>query len=811
MMTNNRWLGGVLAVVLALGLAMPALAQGEGEITLVPFTSENFGIEGVVPEGWSEPSPGVYARGAGMGDLTSLIQQAAPDMTTEQLITALLPNLGLSKLPEPVGTLETEHFTWTRYDVSVSVSGLTIKVAMALAEDETGVKLVLLQALEEDFDALYESVFLPAVEALAPLGSAATGAGEQAIYTDPEGRFTVPIPTNWAAEDRPGYAYLYAPEELITVSIVVVPETDPETALAAAWQVVDPTFDREVKDTIELPAGNLDRFFLFNYKMERDEKFIYQVETRTLGDLTYVLIFYADLTAAQQRAAQIQIVDSGFKITALEEVDLSGVEPLPLTDDLLSELEAYIQDAMARFETPGAAVAIVQDGEIAYTGGFGVRNPAGDPVTPDTRMLIGSTTKTMTTLLMAQMVDEGRMTWDTPATALLPSFRVADPEVTERITVENLVCACTGVPRRDFEILFNSAEMTAERMIETLADFEFFTDFGEAFQYSNQMVAAGGYIAALAGGGEYGSLYDDYVRLMEERIFQPLGMASTTFSFEEVLASDDYATPYSLNFALETVPADMAIEKAILIPITPAGAAWSTVRDMARYMIMQMAGGVTADGTRIVSAENLAHTQQPQIAINAESSYGLGWIISHYKGQTVLSHAGNTIGFTSEFLFLPEAGVGIVILSNQQGSLLNSAVSAHFLELIFDQPPEAEESLTFALEQLRRSRQETFSKVHEIAEPEALAIAPGIYTNPALGEITLSLNEAGVLVLDCGEFQTTLWQYIDPEQQEAGEYSFLMMDAPLAGTPLTFEPVEGSGYTLKLGGGVTEYVFEQVG
>ncbi len=809
-MTNNRWLGSLLAVALVLGLAAPVLAQGGEEITLVPFASETFGIEGVVPQGWSEAAPGIYARGAGMGDLTSLIQQAAPGMTAEQLVTALLPNLGLSALPEPVGTLETDHFTWTRYDVSVNVSGLTIRVAMALAEDNTGVKLVLLQALEEDFDALYEGVFLPAVEALAPLGSATPETGEPIVYADPEGRFTVPIPTNWAAEERPGYAYLYAPDELITVSIVVVEETDPQTALAAAWEVVDPTFNREIKDTIELPAGNLDRFFLFNYKMERDEKFIYQVETRTHGDLTYVLIFYADLNAAQQRAAQIQIVDSGFKITTLEEVDLSGVEPLPLTDDLLGELEAYLQEAMTRFETPGAAVAIVQDGEIVYTRGFGVRNPAGDPLTPDTRMLIGSTTKTMTTLLMAQMVDEGRMAWDTRVTDLLPSFRVADPEVTARMTVENLVCACTGVPRRDFEILFNSAEMTAERMIETLADFEFFTDFGEAFQYSNQMVAAGGYLAALAGGGHYGSLYEDYVRLMEERIFEPIGMTSTTFSFAETLASENYATPYSLNFALETVPTDMAIEQAILIPITPAGAAWSTARDMARYMIMQLNNGVTADGTRIVSAENLAHTRQPQIAINAETSYGLGWIIGHYKGQPVLSHAGNTIGFTSEFVFLPEAGVGIVVLTNQQGSLLNSAVSSRFLELIFDQPQEADESFRFALDQLRSSRQQALNKVQEIAEPEALAIAPGTYTNAALGEITLSLDDTGVLVLDCGEFRSTLWQYVDPEVQQAGEYSFVMMDAPLAGTPITFKPAEDGSYTLKLGSIVNEYIFERV-
>ena len=112
-------------------------------------------------------------------------------------------------------------------------------------------------------------------------------------------------------------------------------------------------------------------------------------------------------------------------------------------------------------------------------------------------MLIGSTTKTMTTLLMAQMVDEGVMTWDTLVTEVLPSFAVADPAITEAITMENLVCACTGVPRRDLELVFNSDELSAEEVVESLETFRFFTDFGEAFQYSNQMVATAGYLTAL--------------------------------------------------------------------------------------------------------------------------------------------------------------------------------------------------------------------------------------------------------------------------------------------------------------------------
>ncbi|MBN2472031.1 MAG: beta-lactamase family protein [Anaerolineae bacterium] len=807
MEVQKSWLMWALAILLALGSVLPVMAQGEGEIALVPFEDAMFGLQGLVPEGWSQASPGVYARGAGMGDLTTLIQQAAPGITADELATALLPNLGLEALPEPSGTLETAAYTWTLYDISVDMSGLVIKVALALAEDDAGVTLVLLQALEDDFDSLVDAVYTPALEALAPL---AAEQGDTSTFSDPDGLYSVPVPTNWAAEQREGYGYVYSPDELITASIVVVEETDPDAALAAAWEVIDPDFERETTDIIQIPDATLDNYMFYSYKVEDDEEFIYQAEVRVLGEQAFVLIYYADLDEAQQRQAQINIVDTGFKITAAEEVDLSGVEALPLDEALIAELEAYIVQMLADYGTPGAAVAIVRDGEVVYTGGFGVRNPAGDPVTPDTYMMIGSTTKTMTTLLMAQMVDAGLMDWDTPVTEILPTFRVADPDVTEAITVENLVCACTGVPRRDLEVLFNSNEWTAQSMIESLGDYEFFTDFGEAFQYSNQMVAAGGYIAALAGGAEYGaSLYDDYVALMEEQIFAPVGMERTTFSFEEVLASDDYAVPYFINLSMETYPIDFSIEEVFLIPITPAGAAWSTINDMAQYLIMQMNGGVTADGTRIVSAENLAHTQQPQIAVTADADYGLGWIIMEYKGQPMLTHAGNTIGFTSEFAFLPEAGIGVAVLTNQRASVVNTAVLYRVLELVFDQPQEMDEQLAFAWNMSLDSTADMLDKVYEAVEPDVLDLVIGRYTNPALGEITLSVDDSGALILDSDDFQTVLWQYIDPED-DSGDISFVMADAPLAGLPLTFEPNGEGGYDALLGSGVTEYALERM-
>jgi CubicO group peptidase (beta-lactamase class C family) len=102
--------------------------------------------------------------------------------------------------------------------------------------------------------------------------------------------------------------------------------------------------------------------------------------------------------------------------------DLAGVTPLPLTGDRQAAFEAYVTEMLATTEIPGAAVAVVQNGEVVYQQGFGVRELGGsDPVTPETLMMIGSITKPMTATMAATVVDDGELTWETPVVELLPS------------------------------------------------------------------------------------------------------------------------------------------------------------------------------------------------------------------------------------------------------------------------------------------------------------------------------------------------------------------------------------------------------
>lgn len=621
-------------------------------------------------------------------------------------------------------------------------------------------------------------------------------------YTDPQELYSLPVPRNWTIDKREGFTTLTDPDGQAHVHTSAVESMEVEEAISQAWQLLDDPPALEIDQVMRPPAAQgVDEFVVINYEIE-DDHFAQAVGQR-VEERVYVALIEGRLDVVQRRAAQLQTIATGLRPTALERVDLSEMEPLELTEEHLELLRDHVKEAMELLDVPGASIGIVQNQEVVLEEGFGIRDVEGDEeITASTRMMIGSTTKTMTTLLMASLVDEGVVHWDTPAQEILPQFSVQDPELSEQITLENLVCACTGVPRRDMEIIFNHQSLDAESVIDSLATFEFFTDFGEAFQYSNQMVAAGGYVAAAADGASYGQLYDGYVESMERRIFGPMELEHTVISFDEALATDDYALPHArgLDFGYERF--DTEIER-FAEPLAPAGAVWSNTRDMNRYLLTMLGSGVTPQGVRVVSEENLRHLWEPQVEITAEESYGLGWIISEYQGLKVLSHFGNTMGFTSEMAFAPETGAGITVLANGGGAnTFAASVRTRLLELLYEQPTRAMEEVHFAREVTMERLSELRQELNEV-DREAIEPFLGDYKSDALGELVLQFD-GDRLILDAGEFRTEMLQKEDDD-----ELILVIADPPMAGGEFTAEIVEDLA-TLRFGEGVMAYSFTRV-
>ena len=577
------------------------------------------------------------------------------------------------------------------------------------------------------------------------------------LYEDPSGLYTVPIPTNWQVEEKDGYALFTDPDGSINVYVTAVQSEDSAGAIADAWKKVDPTFDVAIDDTqTPPPSDGLEEIVVVNYDTPQDR--VAQGFAQKYQGTIYVLLIDGATDVVAKRNSQIGIIASGFKITALEESNLADATPKPFDDAVKADLEDFITANLGPSKVPGAVVVVVQDGKVVYEGAFGVKELGkDDPMTIDTSMKIGSTGKSLTTMMMGVLVDESKMTWDTPAQEILPAFAVKDPELSKTITMRNLVCACTGVPRRDSELIFNASSLTAEDIIASLASFEFFTDFGEAFQYSNQMVGTGGYLAAMAGGAKEGDLFNGYQQVLQEKVLGPIGMNDTTISLEVVKERGNYATPHGYAISGERVAMNVEIEE-LLSPIAPAGSHWSTAPDMARYMMTELSKGVSPDGTRVISEENLLETWTPQVPVSDTENYGLGWFVGEYKGIQFINHGGNTLGFTSSFGFLPDKNLGVLVLTNAQASnSFNESVGARVFELLFGQPSEVQANLDFGYAQEKKALAEIQADRVEL-DVEAVTPFVGTYSNAALGDITLS-REGDMLMMDADEFKSALVAY----------------------------------------------------
>ena len=167
-------------------------------------------------------------------------------------------------------------------------------------------------------------------------------------------------------------------------------------------------------------------------------------------------------------------------------------DPLPAA--LISDLEKYVINVMRQNDVPGVSMVLVHADEVVYSRGIGVSDlQTKAPVTTETLFGIGSSTKPITAVMMASLVDEGLIDWDTLVTNIMPSFALSYPQVTSASTIEHTLCMCTGVPRRMEEISVRYSEMTAEDIIESLETIPLSGAFEHQFHYSTRMIAAGGY------------------------------------------------------------------------------------------------------------------------------------------------------------------------------------------------------------------------------------------------------------------------------------------------------------------------------
>lgn len=439
-------------------------------------------------------------------------------------------------------------------------------------------------------------------------------------------------------------------------------------------------------------------------------------------------------------------------------------EPLsPKAEKAQIALEGFdklIEKALADFQVPGLAIAVVVDGHVVYSKGFGLRNiEAKQPVTKETLFPIGSCTKAFTTFAMGGLVDEGLFEWDQPVIDILPEFRLWDDYSTAKVTVRDLLTHRTGIPRHDF-VWYNS-KMTKQELLKRMRYLPPTFALKERYHYGQLTYFSAGLVLEKAAGKSWEAV-------VQERILNPLGMNTTNFTIEALQKSGNFASPYmEKNELLRKVPFRN------LSLIGPAGAMNSNVEDLSHWLQMQLAGGVYKSKA-LISPATLQELHAPQVIVPGvpESketllyTYGMGWLVLSYRGHYFASHDGISDGFTSMLGILPSENIGIVILCNKNMTSLPRYLSFAALDRVLNLPSmdwlkEGTDSLRKNRESMKQNKlQENLQRKKDTTTCHPIEEYVGIYEHPGYGKLAIELID-GKLEIHYNDLAFVLdhWHY----------------------------------------------------
>ena len=345
-------------------------------------------------------------------------------------------------------------------------------------------------------------------------------------------------------------------------------------------------------------------------------------------------------------------------------------------EDKNNNIEVAVKKAMDSFQVPGVAVAIIKDGEVVMSKGFGViEHGKKAKVTPDTLFGIASNTKAMTAALLASLVDEGKLTWRTKVIDIIPEFQMPDAYVTREFTIIDLLSHNSGLGLGAGDLMiWPQTTLTNADVIKGLKHLPQVSSFRSEFAYDNLMyVIAGEVIAKITG--------KSWQANIKETIFQPLGMKNTKAKFSLISKSNR-------NVARAHVPLDGKLNVVggdFLEQFSSAGSVASSVNDMSLWLKAQLNKGAYGDNEKLFS-ERQSHnmwqmrTILPVSAAATEnnkthfSGYGLGWFLNDYHGVKLIHHSGGILGMVSKVVLVPEENLAMVILTNQQSGYAFNAI-----------------------------------------------------------------------------------------------------------------------------------------
>lgn len=545
------------------------------------------------------------------------------------------------------------------------------------------------------------------------------------------------LPVGWTAKADGAVTVLRPVETDLAIAFVDVGEQpDAAAAVARAWALFDPAMKRPVKIVTPRPARNgWEESVGYEYETSPNEHHYVTAVARRKGAAWNVLIADGSSATFEKRGGATGQISNSWRPVGYSRETFAGRTARDLDPARVAQLVEFVRTGAAMLEVPGVGLALYDNGKVVYEGGIGVREfGKPEPVDAHTMFNVASNTKSMATLLLAKLVDQGRLRWDQKVVEVYPSFRLGDDATTAATEIRHLVCACTGLPRKDMQWLFATTEKTpASDTFVQLAATQPTSKFGEAFQYNNLMASAAGYIAGhmFYPDMELGAAFD---RAVEEQIEKPIGMTDTTFSFAEV-AAGNHATPHSDTIDGKVVTIGQHLNSQV-VPFRPAGGAFSSPHDMIRYIATELNEGVLPDGKRLMGKEALLARRTHYVPIGEDQWYGMGLMDDRRMGISVITHGGDLGGYHSNMYAIPDAGVAAVILTNSdRGVYLRGPFQRRLLEILYDGREEAAGNLASTIKSIEANRVEMRSKLSVPGDAAALAGLATRYVNADLGAI----------------------------------------------------------------------------
>lgn len=364
--------------------------------------------------------------------------------------------------------------------------------------------------------------------------------------------------------------------------------------------------------------------------------------------------------------------------------------------DALQRLDAHVEAVRQEFDVPGMAIAIVKDGQVVLERGYGLREIGKpDPVDAHTMFAIASNTKAFTAVSLSMLADEGRLSLDDRVIDHLPGFRMADAYVTREMRLRDLLVHRSGLGLGAGDLLFWPATTYSNaEVVQRLRDVPLSGGFRNRYAYDNILYGVAQQVIETVSG-------QSYEAFLRTRILQPLDMRETRYNSDSLLPGDNVASGHAkADFSsLQPVP------RMSWSNVAGAGGIYSSAHDMARWMRVQLAGGVYAgEGgaeRRLFSTERQKAmwslvTPMPIAEPKVEAlkaarpnflGYGEGWMVSDYRGQKLVWHTGGWPGMVSRVTLVPEQNLGIVVLTNQEVGAAFNAVTMQALDAFLGAAP----------------------------------------------------------------------------------------------------------------------------